>query len=302
MKGKHIAFTLIELLVVIAIIGILSGLIVVTMGGIISKANIAKSQVFSNSLRNVLLLNLSSEWKLDNGSGSSASDSWTGGYNGTLVSFPDITAGYGDTHTSGWMSSSNCISGTCLKFNGVLSSETYINFGNAISSDEMTVNFWTYRLGTGANEGCYMGKGGYSVAGFATFDNAFQASSVLGVFARVTMNPPFNKWENHTLVIRNSSPYVKHYIDGVFDNAGYSETPANYGSIQTSQVLTLAYCNVGGVRRSFYGIMDEIRVFNTAMPTSRIKESYYAGLNNLLINGSITKEEYANRISELAIK
>jgi prepilin-type N-terminal cleavage/methylation domain-containing protein len=46
------AFTLIELLVVIAIIGILSGLIVVSMGGVTQKANIAKAQVFSNSLKN----------------------------------------------------------------------------------------------------------------------------------------------------------------------------------------------------------------------------------------------------------
>ena len=45
------AFTLIELLVVIAIIGILSGLIVVSMSGVTQKATIAKAQVFSNSLR-----------------------------------------------------------------------------------------------------------------------------------------------------------------------------------------------------------------------------------------------------------
>ena len=48
------AFTLIELLVVIAIIGILSGLIVVTMSGVTQKARIAKAQAFSNSLRNAL--------------------------------------------------------------------------------------------------------------------------------------------------------------------------------------------------------------------------------------------------------
>jgi prepilin-type N-terminal cleavage/methylation domain-containing protein len=56
-KTVSIAFTLIELLVVIAIIGILSGLIVVTMNGVTQKANIAKAQVFSNSLRNALMLN-----------------------------------------------------------------------------------------------------------------------------------------------------------------------------------------------------------------------------------------------------
>jgi prepilin-type N-terminal cleavage/methylation domain-containing protein len=56
------AFTLIELLVVIAIIGILSGLIVVSMSGVTQKANIAKAQVFSNSLRNSLMLIIVGEW------------------------------------------------------------------------------------------------------------------------------------------------------------------------------------------------------------------------------------------------
>jgi prepilin-type N-terminal cleavage/methylation domain-containing protein len=72
------AFTLIELLVVIAIIGILSGLIVVTMSGVTAKATIAKGQVFSNSLRNALMLNLAAEYRLDG----NANDSW-GSNNGT---------------------------------------------------------------------------------------------------------------------------------------------------------------------------------------------------------------------------
>jgi len=59
------AFTLIELLVVIAIIGILSGLIIVSMNGITNSATVAKAQVFSNSLRNALMMNLVSEWKFD---------------------------------------------------------------------------------------------------------------------------------------------------------------------------------------------------------------------------------------------
>ena len=59
------AFTLIELLVVIAIIGILSGLIVVAMGGVTQKATIAKSQIFSNSLRNSLMLDILAQYTFD---------------------------------------------------------------------------------------------------------------------------------------------------------------------------------------------------------------------------------------------
>ena len=65
--NKRTAFTLIELLVVIAIIGILSGLIIVSVSGAAQKATIAKAQIFSNSLRNSLMMNMVAEFKLEIG-------------------------------------------------------------------------------------------------------------------------------------------------------------------------------------------------------------------------------------------
>ena len=91
------SFTLIEILVVIVIIGILSAFIIVSMVGVSDKARIAKSQAFANSLRNSLLINLVSEWKLNDGSGTTASDSWSAN-TGTLTNFVDTTAEYGNTH------------------------------------------------------------------------------------------------------------------------------------------------------------------------------------------------------------
>jgi hypothetical protein len=51
-----------------------------------------------------------------------------------------------------------------------------------------------------------------------------------------------------------------------------------------------------------HGLLDELRVFNVAMPVSQIKEQYYADLNNLLAGGTISKEEYSDRLSKTAIK
>ena len=80
MKNK--SFTLIELLVVIVIIGILAGVIIVSTSSSISKASIAKSKVFSESLRNELILNLKMEFSFDSIEGSSApyttNDDWGG--------------------------------------------------------------------------------------------------------------------------------------------------------------------------------------------------------------------------------
>ncbi|MFA5432370.1 MAG: prepilin-type N-terminal cleavage/methylation domain-containing protein [Candidatus Paceibacterota bacterium] len=138
MNKKLFAFTLIELLVVIAIIGILSGLIVVSMSGVTQKANIAKAQVFSNSLRNSLMANIVGEWKMDDGSGSVASDTWTKINNGNLTSF-DF-----NTTTSGWRVESQCIFNGCLQFDG---SNDWVDLDSRVSSvptgvSNITVGAW----------------------------------------------------------------------------------------------------------------------------------------------------------------
>ncbi|MDD4531589.1 MAG: prepilin-type N-terminal cleavage/methylation domain-containing protein, partial [Candidatus Pacebacteria bacterium] len=130
------AFTLIELLVVIAIIGILSGLIIVTMNGVTAKANIAKSQVFSNSLRNALMLNLVSEWKFD---GSGVLD---GGDATTVYTQDTWGANHGSsiTGTLKVYSGNNCVTGSCLYFDG----SSYISGGSSLipSQPFYTIEGW----------------------------------------------------------------------------------------------------------------------------------------------------------------
>jgi prepilin-type N-terminal cleavage/methylation domain-containing protein len=111
MKTVKQSFTLVEILVVIVIIGILSSFIFFTINDSVEKASIAKSKMFSESIRNNLLLNLVSEWKLDG----NANDSW-GSNNGTPTSVS-------------YEAEANCVSGQCASFGG---STSYI-LGNASS-------------------------------------------------------------------------------------------------------------------------------------------------------------------------
>jgi hypothetical protein len=46
-------------------------------------------------------------------------------------------------------------------------------------------------------------------------------------------------------------------------------------------------------------LADDVRIYNAVIPISQIKEQYYAGLNKLLANGAITKDEYLLRAKEL---
>jgi prepilin-type N-terminal cleavage/methylation domain-containing protein len=135
------SFTLIEILVVIVVIGILSSFILVSMNSITTNADFTKRKAFSNSIRNALLINLVSEWKLNEGSGQIASDSWKENH-GTLGSTSGI-----DVNDPTWKTSEECVSYDCLSFDG---SFDYVNFGNGEGSSpsSITVEAWFKSSGT----------------------------------------------------------------------------------------------------------------------------------------------------------
>ena len=289
------AFTLIELLVVIAIIGILSGLIVVSMGGIVTKANIAKSQVFSNSLRNALMLNLISEWKLNETSGISAVDSWSGGNTGTLINFNFDT-------TDGWRSGSQCISGNCLYFDG---SNDYVDMGKIYGGNGAgTVELWG-KVNTITGD----------QPRFITFGNTigdyfglYIASNLLSVkyydgihtYIPTTKTINLDTWY-YIVACWIDNQYMDVYVNGIrvlndatFGIGGTLGTPVA-GPVRFGWPMN------GTASYGYYnGFIDNVLIFNAAMPVSQIKEQYYAGLNKLLVNGNIAQEEYQQRISSIA--
>ena len=294
------AFTLIELLVVIAIIGILSGLIVVSMSGVTEKANVAKAQVFSNSLKNSLLLNLVSEWRLDENTGTTTADSWSGGNAGTLTG----------TTLPVWKTGNDCVNGSCLQFDGV---DDFVYFGTnsnlSMGLGDATVSFWV-KFDNAiplANEGLASCGGGGTAAGYRlqrlVTTSQLWCGFTDGTISYISafLSPPgsltSNTWYNIVVVFDRDS-VVQAYINGE-KQTGYSLT---ISALQGNIVNGFNY-NIGRYAGGNYylaGKMDEVRVYNAAMPTSQIKEQYYAGLNSLLINGSISKEEYSNKVESLA--
>lgn len=288
MNKKILAFTLIELLVVIAIIGILSGLIVVTMNGVTTKANIAKSQVFSNSLRNALMLNLVSEWKFDNGiTGSGITvgnviDSW-GSNNATSIGgSPTVIE--------------DCIYGKCLYFDG----NDYVNFGDTSDMDSITVSAWV-KTGSFLPEdwGTIIEKGNQTANNH--FWLCYRTTGFMFEFGNGTVRDKsfypisfsLNEW---------------YYVVGTYTSgSGYVYVNGNKGNHQTAITGNLAandfYLLVGRYRTDNYywvGMIDDVRMFNSVVSESKVKEMYYSGLNQLFAKEQIIKEEYIFRVSELA--
>jgi prepilin-type N-terminal cleavage/methylation domain-containing protein len=293
------AFTLIELLVVIAIIGILSGLIVVTMSGATQKATIAKAQVFSNSLRNALALNLVSEWKFDGttADGSAATvndilDTWSNTNNGTIGNAPTVKTG------------SSCIYGSCLQFDGI---DDYISFGNNsnlnITTGPFTVIFWSSSTTFKALAG-FVGKktSAWVVANpgwIIQYPNSPQKIYV--AISNGTSNIQYNTGLNiipmtQLGITRDDNNVVYFINNGVLTNIG---TLA--GDISNSVNLEVGRGYYNSTYGYVAGTIDDIRFFNAAIQTSQIKEQYYAGLNKLLANGSISNEEYKQRIEEVSL-
>ena len=291
-KSVKLAFTLIELLVVIAIIGILSGLIVVTMNGVTAKANIAKSQVFSNSLRNALMMNLVAEYKLDG----NANDSW-GGKNGTLHGTTTVTA--------------DCPQGSCLSFNGSsdyinIADDAVFNFGSKMTamawikgSSQSDKYFLGHYDGSGNNRSWLAGsissnKFVVLLSSNGSWDSGYRKSYYSSVAAFD------NVW--HLVGFTWNSGSLKLYIDGQDVSVTKTYDDSFTAIYNSSGNLSLGTYLVGGAPASSYyaGLIDEARMYNEAIPTSKIKEQYYAGLNNLLFSGNIDFEEYRRRIDSLA--
>jgi prepilin-type N-terminal cleavage/methylation domain-containing protein len=296
------AFTLIELLVVIAIIGILSGLIVVSMGGVTQKATIAKAQVFSNSLRNSLMLDMISEWKLD------------GGIIESVVTTADILDTWSTNNAVGIASSpiikggSNCVSGNCIQFDGI---DDYVSFGNipafSMGLKDHTVSIWAKFDNALAPQNETLIKGGAGGAGIKGYiiwratgtsrlalyfnDGSVQVSNTLSSVGSLIND----NWYN-IVVTFNRDGVAEAYINGTKQSGILNLVPYQLVDIQNGSTLTIgAYSN-----SLFAGKIDEVRIYNAIPTTSQIKEQYYAGLNKLLVNGGITEEEYLYRLKDYA--
>ena len=102
-----------------------------------------------------------------------------------------------------------------------------------------------------------------------------------------------NNWYFVTVTAKNNGN-IKTYINGLNTNTA-TFTGAIVGGV--SNVF-----QIGENVTSFNGLMDDARIYNFALSTSQIKQEYVAGLNSLLANGSVSKEEYDQRLNNLAQK
>jgi len=287
------AFTLIELLVVIAIVGIIAGLAVVSMSGATEAARIAKAKSFSSSVRNSLLGNRISEWKFDEGAGTTTVDA-IGSNNGDLTG-----------HAPTWMTEASCVSGKCLQLNGT----TYVDCGSDNSlniTDQITVSVWvnidSYGSGSARTAiskwSSVAGGRQYMLSVYPDKANFYIRRSDDGATISLAGNAviQLNSWYNITGVFNGSAQTMVIYVNGTKDNTLSSGVPAAMAS--TASKLIIGGYNSGSSER-FSGLIDEVRIYNAALTASVIRDQYVAGLDKLLANGQITEQDYQQRLTDL---
>ena len=294
MKNK--SFTLIELLVVIVIIGILAGVIMISTSSSIDKAKITKLKVFSETIKNSMMTDLISEFNFNEGSGINTKDTWSGNFTGPLVGFTSTAAAYGDTNGHGWMCESNCIAGTCIKFDTVQYINQMTNYP-AIGDNSFTWEFW--------------GKTDYTSTGSVIFLSVSGITNWQGKF-----NFPHGSSNKALLYVRNSCYRYSssnviddkwHHIVGVFDRGKtlpdiYVDGLLNNGSSSGGECSTVGSIPSGTLylaTNNFKGVLDEVKMYNGALTLSKIQYNYISGLDKLLITNQISKQEYNERINAL---
>jgi len=312
MKHENQSFTLIEILVVIVIIGILSSFIFFTINDSVEKAQIAKSKMFSESIRNNLLLNLVSEYDFNRISGTinqALADS-------TLVA---DEWGSNNLYTTGGpflKDGNDCIDGKCLDFindSATNLNRIYANSGFDFSSSNFTISYWLNKRGS-----CRYTSGNYYNSSFAGIIEIINASTGDVTMYHAIMNGDefvinlcfedgtstgdnyldmgkniLNDW--HLIIFSYYNNKLKAYIDGkIFydDLLGAGKTLRTSSNMRVSIGKLTTYWTKGK--------MDEVQIYDAAISEAQIKQNYLAGLNNLYAKELISETEYNNKVKTLS--
>jgi len=258
---------------------------VVSLSGATSSARIAKSKVFSNSIRDSLLMNRVSEWRFDEGINNTAFDT-IGSNNGDLTG-----------HAPTWMLEPDCVSGSCLQFNGTTN---YVDSGSNsslnIGTNDFTYEVWfKTNVGQASNDCTIMERLGSSsravIAMNASGNVRFyiRDSGARGLDKYTAGAYHDNQWHNAVLV--RTASRLKGYVDSILV-VDFDATTILDIDVSNS----LLFGRWGGYY--FKGTIDEARAYNAALTASAIRGQYLAGLDQLLASGQITGKEYQQRLVE----
>ncbi|MGI6340935.1 MAG: LamG-like jellyroll fold domain-containing protein [Minisyncoccales bacterium] len=294
MNNKNKSFTLIELLVVIVIIGILAGVIMISTSSSIQKANFAKAQAFSSTVKNSMLPYLISEWTFDEGEGvinSNATNS-------------DVRDGWGNNHgditSHAPILTNDCINGKCLQFNGA----NYILVNDDVSTrlSSVTIATWV-KLSNYSNLAKFLSKrndNNFYFLGLSGDGKRPYLGIGSGVYEVVEWDNDIslNSWHFIVGTFNATTQEAVLYVDGLSKNKTMT---CSIGNLENRPIIMGGESTSGENKVNFFtGSLDDVRLYGQAISFTEVKKQYIAGLKKMYLSRLISKREYNQRINNIS--
>ncbi|MFA6340871.1 MAG: LamG-like jellyroll fold domain-containing protein [Candidatus Paceibacterota bacterium] len=261
---KNRAFTLIELLVVIAIVGILSSVIYSNITGIRDRARITAGIRFDSSTLHSIGDQLVGEWTFDMPQVGSLTYDTSGSNNHGTISGATYAT------TSGYNNKG------AYSFDGVTNN---INLGNNSNLKIFGTNKWAFSAwlnisGTGdsVQEILHGSTHKPRISANIISKRIVLSGYVGGVYTNVCVSPGsvynHNQW-THVVVEADTDKY-RIFVNGVeVINTPYTQIDSSFGT------LYLGWPGFTGA--SFKGLMDDVRIYSTALSGSEVQKLYAEG-------------------------
>lgn len=199
---------------------------------------------------------LAGYWKLDDGSGTNATDSSTNANTFTSISGPTWTTGQ---------------IGGAMDFDGT--DDAIVKSSLGLFTNTFTVSLWAKMNTSVGNDYIFDYRAGTSLVAFRSnsiLNDIYIRDASSNVPSGGNVSPGFlydDTWHMYTITADGAN--VRAFRDGV--QQGVARTWTN--SISTGSVLGLGAAN-GGLTDFFQGSLDEVRIYNRALSADEVAQLY----------------------------
>jgi prepilin-type N-terminal cleavage/methylation domain-containing protein len=295
------SFTLLELLVVIIIIGILASIVVVSMSGSTNSAEIAKGKAYSQQVHALLGYQVVLDLNFNEGDYGTCPD-------GTDVCDASGYNNNGEIYNDNATYISSPIDGYSLSFNGT---SDYIDCGNDASLDinnEITLETWVkYNVAPNSFNGVVVGKGtlgSSDYSGYYIYSRGLAGNEIQFAYGHGTANTSATFSMSAYGIVQGQWYHLVGTFDkdGGINNIKIYLNGVNVGNGTNSFAIKNTSLNLrigqDSTHFPFSGLIDEVRIYSVALPSTEIQKHYVQDLERLLADNTIPEEEYVRRISE----
>ncbi|MDD5551732.1 MAG: prepilin-type N-terminal cleavage/methylation domain-containing protein [Candidatus Pacebacteria bacterium] len=269
MNNNQKSFTLLELLVVIAIIAILAGVVIASVVDLRQRARESKGMQFSQNIKSTSSVDLTSEWKFNEGSGTTVKDSSGNDITGTITN-----ATWVDGKLDEALNFSADESKLIIPANPIFNPSSEITIEAWIKSNSTT----RQQIITEAYGYCCHSDKHFFIQSNRLYYYARAIGTGGHAYSSQDPNLSSNKW-NHVVIAAKTNERPKFYVNGELrDDPTSTQTYSPVG-MHSGLYLTIgsSYNGTGNQVYEFQGNIDELRTYKSSFTAKEVQKLYTEG-------------------------